>query len=213
MLAWIAWCFLHSLLIHPPVENWLLMRLGRGRHAYRLLYNLVAVLTLIPVGLVYLHSAATPVLVWPVWLTPLQWVCWLAAAALFWAGMQVYDTARFLGFRQWKDRSVASPGTGLARNSGLVTSGILAHSRHPWYLAGLLLLWSRNLTAGDLATSVVLSVYFLTGILLEERKLTQQFGSEYRRYRQRVPMLWTPFRKPGRRPQTSDFSEESHRDN
>ena len=213
VLVWIAWCLLHSLLIHPPVENRLLIRLGRGRYAYRLLYNLIAVLTLIPVGLTYLHTTATPVLIWPVWLIPLQWACWLAAAMLLWAGTQVYDTARFLGFRQWQDRSADAPGTGLAGNSGLVTSGILGRSRHPWYLAGLLLLWSRNLTVGDLVTSVVLTAYLLVGILLEERKLVRQFGAEYRRYQQRVPMLWNPFHTPDRRPPAPDDAGANRRNN
>jgi len=192
-LAWIAWCVLHSLLIYPPVEGLLLRRLGRRRHAYRLLYNLVAVLTLIPVALVYLHTEMAPVLVWPVWLGPLQWLCWLAAVVLLWTGGRVYDTARFLGLRQWREQSVDSPGAGLSGHSGLVTSGILGHSRHPWYLAGLLLLWSRDQTIADLATSVVLSLYLLIGIQLEEGKLIQQFGEEYRQYQKKVPMLWNPF--------------------
>jgi len=194
-LSWVAWCVLHSLLIHPPVEERLARLLGRYRHAYRLTYNLVALATLLPVGLVYLYSDASPVLIWPVWMWPVKLICWLMVAALTWEGYRVYDTGSFLGLAQLEKGEDQQVDRGLPGTTQLVTSRILRYTRHPWYLAGFLLLWCRDLDARGLATNLVLSVYLLVGILLEERKLVRQFGNEYRQYQKEVPMLWGLRRK------------------
>lgn len=195
ILVWTLWCLLHSLLIHASVEQRFANLLGRYRRAYRLIYNGVALITLLPVGLVYLSSDATPLLVWPAWLLPLQLIWWSLAAFLVWAGGRVYNMRVFSGLHQLAGSNAQPAGNSLSDTGELVTRGILRHSRHPWYLAGLLLLWCRDLETRDLATNLVLTAYLLGGIWLEERRLVQQFGEEYRQYREKVPMLWgLPFR-------------------
>ena len=189
-LAWGIWCGLHSLLIHPPVEQRLSAAIGRWQESYRLLYNLFALLTLAPVGALYFVADPSPVLLWPSWLKPLQWLCWGAAAALTYAAARVYDMPSFLGIRYLSRAGDARGGTEASGGAGLAMTGILSHSRHPWYLAGFLLLWSRDLAARDLVTNCLLTAYLLIGIWLEERKLLRQFGDAYQAYRQQVPMLW-----------------------
>ena len=69
--------------------------------------------------------------------------------------------------------------------------------RHPIYLGVLLAVWAApTMTVGHLLFSVVITGYILIGIQLEERDLVQQFGDQYRRYRQHAAML-VPL--PGRR--------------
>ena len=65
----------------------------------------------------------------------------------------------------------------------------MAFVRHPWYLAALLLIWARDLTLADLVVNAVLVGYLWGGTLLEERKLVQTYGEEYRRYQAQVSML------------------------
>ena len=69
--------------------------------------------------------------------------------------------------------------------------------RHPIYLGVLLAVWGTPaMTVGHLLFAVVLTGYILIGIQLEEHDLIQQFGDQYRRYRQHAAML---FPLPGRR--------------
>ena len=62
--------------------------------------------------------------------------------------------------------------------------------RHPIYLGILLAVWATPvMTAGHLLFALVITGYILIGIRLEESDLIQQFGDQYRRYRQQAAML------------------------
>ena len=64
------------------------------------------------------------------------------------------------------------------------------HVRHPIYLGVLLAVWATPaMTVGHLLFSAVITGYILIGIQLEEHDLIQQFGDQYRRYRQHAAML------------------------
>jgi protein-S-isoprenylcysteine O-methyltransferase Ste14 len=62
--------------------------------------------------------------------------------------------------------------------------------RHPIYLGVLLAVWATPaMTMGHLLFALVITGYILIGIRLEERDLVEQFGDQYRYYRQQAPML------------------------
>lgn len=177
--AWLAYGALHSWLAGSGVKAWVERHWPDLAPAYRLAYNGLAVLLLIPP--LWLTVRISGEVVWDV---P-NWIAWpaaLVAVAGFVWSLRWYDTSEFLGLRQWRGRDSHE-------REGFVLSPLHRHVRHPWYSLGLLLLWTRDLNAAWLTTAVALTVYVLIGSRLEERKLTERYGDTYRRYRERVPGL------------------------
>ncbi len=182
--AWVVWCALHSLLAAPRVSRRVAGVMGSLGERYRLFYNIFAAVSILPV-LLCAHALDSPSLVrWGgPWLA-IPVLCWILAGWLGLLAARAYDLREFLGLaRQTRKREA------------LVTTGVLGVVRHPWYLAALLVLWGRNLDGAALVTSAILTLYLLVGMRLEELKLLDEFGDEYRRYRRLVPALFPRFRR------------------
>lgn len=192
-LGWICWALLHSLLItrrwmvfvqqkYPGVCPW-----------YRLSYNIFALLTL---GLLlgYKQTVSGPVLLtWPLGLAPLRWAGLIFVFWLAWAGARVYDLGLVGGIKQVRLGQDCIDGP---PSTSLHTQGILQRLRHPWYSAGLVLLWTRtpSFDLSDLVTSIILTLYLLIGAWWEEKKLVAVYGQAYRDYQKSVPMFWPRFK-------------------
>lgn len=74
----------------------------------------------------------------------------------------------------------------------LQQNGLHKYVRHPLYLGTLLFVWGLFLffpLLSNLIAAVVITVYVLIGIRLEETKLLLEYGKEYEQYSRRVPKL------------------------
>ena len=91
-----------------------------------------------------------------------------------------------LGLRQVWLQLVDKPYTQLRFG----TPGPYKLVRHPLYVGWLFAFWATPLmTATHLMFAIVTTAYILVAIQFEERDLIASLGDDYRRYRQRVPML------------------------
>lgn len=176
-----AYGALHSLLASRRAKD--LARRAFGPAAdrgYRLVYNIVATVTLLPVLAVPALDPG-PVLYripWP-W-RGLTLAGQGLALLLLLLALRQTDTAAFLGLRQLADPEPPP--------SRLVVGGLYRWVRHPLYSAAMLFLWlTPVMTASLLALNLGLTVYFYIGSLFEERKLLAEFGPAYAEYRRQVP--------------------------
>ncbi|MBA3032539.1 MAG: hypothetical protein KKF85_04220 [Gammaproteobacteria bacterium] len=182
--GWVAYAGLHSLLAALTVKAWVTQRWPRFAPSYRLTYNAIAIVALLP-------------LAWATYATPGDWLwrwtgfaAWIAniltvaALAGFWLSSGTYDMGEFLGTRPWRDKR-----SDAAEHDGFRISPLHRLVRHPWYALGLLLIWTRDMNAPFLVSAVAISLYFVIGSRLEERKLEAHFGAVYRDYKEKVPGL------------------------
>lgn len=189
VILWGAWCALHSTLISLSVTNALRKQFPDGFRYYRIIYNLIAVITLIPVLQYGFLLRGVSIVTWEGKLRIVQILIGAAGMFFFITGLRRYDLFQFLGIRQLNGENTCSV---LTDDCTLDTGGVLSAVRHPWYSAGILIVWARPLDLSTLLTNLVICGYLVIGAMIEERKLTVQFGDHYKSYQRRVSMLF-PF--------------------
>ncbi len=188
-LGWVLFCVIHSALIADKAVRFFSARLKDKSGYYRLLYNMLAGMLLVPlVWYEFTIKRGMAGLLPELW--PLRLLFLLVAMVFFVAGGRQYDALSFLGIAQIRSGRTART---LSKENRLVTTGVLSWVRHPWYTGVFCLLAARPLNPVSLTSNGVLFVYLIVGARLEEQRLVQAFGDAYRRYQARVPMFipWT----------------------
>lgn len=185
-IALVAWCALHSLMITPVVTDYLKSRLKDKYRYFRLSFNLIAIVTLIPVALFAFALRTDSLFSWHGYWRIVQVLCLGVALILFLRGARHYDARQFLGISQIQDRNTSKA---IGASGKLETSGVLNIVRHPWYLGGILLIWARPLDISAIVVNSVFTAYFIVGSYLEERKLISEYGESYINYQKQVSML------------------------
>ncbi|MCW5877311.1 MAG: isoprenylcysteine carboxylmethyltransferase family protein [Anaerolineales bacterium] len=181
LLAFGLYAVLHSLLAGAGVKDWATRRLGAAvvQRCYRLFFNVVGLVSLLPVLVLVAWLPDGLLYRLPVWALPFSLLGQLAGLGLLAASLRQTGIADFLGFSQ-----LAGP----AAPGGLVTGGVYARVRHPLYTGSLLVLWLLPwMSSNTLALIVAITLYFVVGSWFEERKLEKAFGRAYQAYKERTP--------------------------
>jgi protein-S-isoprenylcysteine O-methyltransferase Ste14 len=166
------------------VTNFAKKKLGENFRFYRLFYNVVSLVTLIPIAYYSHMLREAPVFRWEGPLGLIQAFLLAVSICLFVTGGKHYSWANFWGISQIKASS------SLADSSTFVVSGIHRIIRHPWYLGGILIVWAQDLSTSTILINMVINVYFIVGSFLEERKMVLEFGETYRDYQRTVSMIF-----------------------
>jgi protein-S-isoprenylcysteine O-methyltransferase Ste14 len=185
LAAWLAYFIVHSVLASLAVKKWIAARWPDFMPAYRLAFNGVALVSLLPILWLMV------VLPWPAvwqWQGAGKWVAnglsVLAVLGFVWS-LRYYDMQEFLGLKQWRGHVTTAED-----QESFQLSPLHRFVRHPWYFFAIILLWARDMNTAQFLTSVMASLYFTIGARLEERKLLVYHGERYRRYMERVPGLF-----------------------
>src|SRR5512135_66468 len=182
--CWIAYFALHSTLASLAIKRRVAAARPQLMPYYRLTFNMLASLLILPI-LWLTYRDPGPAL-WR-WQGATAWLAnGLALAALcgFWLSLKSYDMQKFLGLRQLQHhiRKVED-------QEHFHLSPFHRYVRHPWYFFGLVLVWTRDMHVTTLLSCVMITLYFIVGSRLEEKKLLVYHGDTYRRYMARVPGL------------------------
>ena len=184
VLAILAWGLVHSLLASFATKARLRQWFGPGSDRwYRLAYNLVSILTFLPIlGLVAMDPGSTLYVIPTPW-SYLAFAGQLLAVVALGIGLLQTGVWSFLGFEQL----LVDSGQDEAQ---MVTAGLYSWVRHPLYTAGLAFIWlTPVMTVNLLVLNLGLTIYLVVGAVYEERKLVREFGEQYTHYQVRVPML------------------------
>jgi len=184
LAAVIAYGLLHSLLASlktkAQARHWFGPSTDRW---FRLAYNLIAILTLLPILLlpILLIDQEIYVIRYP-WVI-LTLILQTLAVIIAIVGLRQTGITSFIGLRQLLLPEDTSP-------PRLVTSGLYRYVRHPIYTAGLVFIsLIPILTWNLLALNIGLTAYIFIGAYFEERKLLLEFGEPYAEYCLHTPML------------------------
>lgn len=182
-IFWIIYCMLHSVLASTTFKRVMKEKMKQYFKYYRPVYVLFSFVSLIAIiyfqisiGDTQLFSQTTIILVFGI-------VLGLFGVAIMIACIQKYFL-HLSGLRSlFQERTTSS----------LMVSGIHRYVRHPLYLGTFIFIWSLLLLlpyAGLLISNIVITLYTLIGIRLEEQKLIEEYGDEYRIYKKQVPKLF-----------------------
>ncbi len=188
MIAWLLYFLLHSLIASTAMKQMIERHLPRLFPWYRLGFNLLATVTLlIPFWIMYSQPGK---ILWQ-WQGATLWLMnFIALSGIvgFLFSTKYYDKGAFLGIKPNFTHHIGSV------DEPLVISPMHRYLRHPWYFFGLLIIWTRDMNAAWLTSSIMMTAYFLLGSKLEENKLIEEYGTGYVEYRNKVggiiPLPW-----------------------
>ena len=157
-LSWVGYFALHSALASLAVKRWVAAAWPHLMPYYRLMYNSLATLLILPILWLTFHNPGPQL--WH-WQGAAAWLAnGLALAALigFWLSLKSYDTQEFLGLRQMhlNTRKVED-------QEHFQLSPFHRYVRHPWYFFGLVLLWTRDMNVAMLLSGVFITLYLVIG--------------------------------------------------
>jgi len=182
-ISWIGYFLIHSLAASNELKRKINVLFPIAGKYYRLGYNALAVFLLIPPIYILYSYEWGQLWQWSGYYSWLQFLLGLGSILGFLITLRTYGGMEFLGISQALSSSEEK------HNETLHISNFHRYVRHPWYFLALVLLWSRDMNLGLLITAIFISLYFIIGSRLEEKKLILEFGERYANYCNKVPGL------------------------
>lgn len=198
LVLFTLWALAHSLTASSRFKVWARRRMGDRAYdgTYRLLYNGIAAVTLLPV----LAAGAVALPQWTLWeISPPLGLVFVGIQLIGVVGLGVSllqtDIMRFVGLgqlvRYLRGNAEVNP------KPVLTTTGAYRLVRHPLYFFSLLVIWFSPIMSLSLFLfNIAATIYFWVGSGYEEKRLALTFGERYEAYRKQVPRL-LPFKLRG----------------
>jgi len=182
---WVLFFVSHSVLAANQVKAAAEKILGRGFIFYRIAYNIISLLFLTLILSVLLFRQQFDFVFGPSALSTYTGTALLALGLIIMIlAFRNYDLGEFTGIKQLAQR--------IHHPEKLVVRGLNAYVRNQLYTGIIVFILGYFLwhpTWMNLVSLLIIYVYIYIGASLEEKKLAEVFGDEYKHYQQRVKML------------------------
>jgi len=175
-ILWTGYGLIHSVLASEDVKKTF------STKYYRLIYNLIAIVLLLPILYFQLTAESKRLMENSIFNQLLGGIMMSSGIYMMYISIKGYASREFLGIDFDKKEE---PFT-------LKTDGLSAFIRHPLYTGTLLLFWGLFgffATETFLTTAFFITIYVRIGIYFEEKKLVSVYGKQYEDYQKNVPML------------------------
>lgn len=175
-IFWLLYFFIHSALASLWVKEKVGLLVPSLFPYYRIVYNLIAILGLLPLLYFSLSQAIEYEIPFH---QPMGLLLAFVGLFFLWKAFRAFDMPAFLGLKP-------------EENSALVKTGMYAYVRHPLYFATILVIGGLCLMFPSKGMLMVLGIsysYILIGSKLEEGKLKKHYGQAYEDYAKEVKAL------------------------
>ncbi|HSB93346.1 MAG TPA: isoprenylcysteine carboxylmethyltransferase family protein [Flavitalea sp.] len=186
--VWTTYCILHSVFAASWWKKWAGIQLGKGYRYYRPGYSVFAALSLVGI-LIYQFSIPSPdIVVMPGYIKLVAVPVGVVGLVFMWKSIRKY-----FFYLSGIDVVINKP-----VESRLETGGLHKLVRHPLYFGTLTVIWCLFAWMPSFANAIaalLITIYTLIGIRIEEHKLVAEFGDAYRGYQKEVSMIVPGLRK------------------
>jgi len=185
IFLWLVFFAVHSIMASSFVKNKVNSLHPLFKSYYRLLFNLIATLQLIPIAYIYTKTPGEYIIMPSTAYEIVGTLLSFLGTYILFVGFKNYRTDEFIGTYQIRNHHEFHP-TSLNRSGW---NGIV---RHPLYFGGILILLGLFLISPTIKlgiTGLLAIGYLYIGSIWEEKKLVAEFGVVYQQYQQEVSML------------------------
>jgi protein-S-isoprenylcysteine O-methyltransferase Ste14 len=191
-LVFLSFAFIHSLCVTAFIKNLMRKFLGDSfvMAFYRLLYTIFSAVTVS--AAIYIINEIPDITLFhgPLWFNILFHLIQISGFLFGLLSFRDIDFWEFIGIRQAWIYAFRRESEGDAEGirQYLVKTGVYSILRHPLYIAGIIIFtFNPYITVNRLVISILADMYFIYGAHIEERRMVERFGDEYREYMKRVP--------------------------
>lgn len=195
-ILWIFYCVVHSVLADLRVKAYFSGKMGKSFIYYRLIYTLFSFAGLVII--LWYQVSIDSIFIYKTGLITnvIGIITGLTGLLIMLYCIRKYFMS-LSGFKTLIQNDDAQGG------GELYIAGLHRYLRHPLYLGTFVFIWGLWIvfpTLSLLIANVIITLYTLIAIPLEEKKLLMEFGDAYKRYTESVPRIIPRFRKQTKEP-------------
>jgi protein-S-isoprenylcysteine O-methyltransferase Ste14 len=187
---WIIFCVLHSVLADNNFKKRIAASMPGTFKNYRFFYTVFAFVNLFAIVWYQIQMDRHLVFQSSVVSNVLGWMITITGAIIMLVCIKKYFLS-LSGLKSLFAEQVIA--------NELKIDGVHRFVRHPLYLGTFIFIWGFWIVYpyfSLLISNLIITIYTLIGIKLEENKLIEEFGEDYVQYRKQVPMIFPLLKVP-----------------